>query len=134
MYGCKNRGEFAPSMPAQDGWYMDGYTRTPRMVAIPFRMSKPCNYTTTALGQADPQCLDCKRRKTDDADRSPDKPAVADGTALHGGIQGPLLAESAGDSTRPGVLGPAKAADGGNAEALEQFESKWGSIYRPTEE
>jgi hypothetical protein len=42
---------------------MDGYTRTPRMVHVPFAMSRPCNYTTTTLGKADTGCTGCTRRK-----------------------------------------------------------------------
>lgn len=63
LYGCHNRAAYAATLPAQSGWYMDGYTRTPRMVAMPFRMSTDCNYTTTDLGQADKGCLGCSWRK-----------------------------------------------------------------------
>lgn len=62
-YGCHNRAPYTRSLPAQEGWYMDGYTRTPRMAAMPFRMSTDCNYTTTELGQADKGCDGCTWRK-----------------------------------------------------------------------
>ena len=62
MYGCKNRAPYASAMPVQDGWFMDGYTRTPRMVSMPFRMSPDCNYTTTALGEKDEKCQGCSWR------------------------------------------------------------------------
>lgn len=64
MYACKDRAAYAPSVPVQDGWYMDGYTRTPRMVPMPFRMSPTCNYTETELGQADTRCDGCTWRKS----------------------------------------------------------------------
>lgn len=60
--GCNNRKPFAEAMPVQDGWFMDGVTRVPRMVSSPFRMSKACEYTKTTLGQADKGCSDCKWR------------------------------------------------------------------------
>lgn len=62
-YACHNRAPYARVLPAQSGWYLDGTTRTPRMVAMPFRMSEECNFTTTELGQADKGCAGCKWRK-----------------------------------------------------------------------
>lgn len=62
--GCHNRKPFKTITPMQDGWYMDGVTRTPRMVAVPFRMSPECNYTHTDLGQADARCQGCSWRHT----------------------------------------------------------------------
>ena len=61
-YGCHNRAPFKASIPVQDGWYLDGYTRTPRMVAQPFRMEPQCQYTHTELGRADQRCSECKWR------------------------------------------------------------------------
>lgn len=61
-YACHNRAPFQPKLPVQDGWFMDGFTRTPRMVAVPFRMSALCNYTHTELGQADGRCTGCRHR------------------------------------------------------------------------
>lgn len=61
-YGCHNRAEFKPMTPVQDGWYMDGHTRTPRMVAMPHRMEKSCQYQHTELGQRDRRCTGCARR------------------------------------------------------------------------
>jgi hypothetical protein len=63
-HGCFDRAPYAPVIPAQDGWYMDGYTRTPRMVPMPFRMSPTCNYTHTDLGAADKRCTGCTWRAT----------------------------------------------------------------------
>lgn len=61
-YGCHNRQPFKESVPVQDGFFMDGVTRTPRMIASPVRSTKPCQYTKTALGQADKGCSGCKLR------------------------------------------------------------------------
>lgn len=63
-YGCFNRPPFRTVMPVQDGWYLDGVTRTPRLVAMRHRMQPDCQYTHTELGQADAGCTDCKHRTT----------------------------------------------------------------------
>lgn len=63
LNGCHNRPPFKTITPVQDGWYMDGVSRTPRMVAVPFRMAATCQYTKTTLGQADKGCDGCKHRK-----------------------------------------------------------------------
>jgi hypothetical protein len=60
--GCHNRRDFTRITPVQDGWFMDGVTRVPKMVAVPFRMAMDCQYTKTALGQADKACHGCARR------------------------------------------------------------------------
>lgn len=62
MNGCFNRPPYLATLPAQDGFYMDGYTRTPRMVAMPFRMEKSCQYTLSDLGKADKGCAGCTWR------------------------------------------------------------------------
>jgi hypothetical protein len=64
LYGCHNRAPYASTLPTQSGWFMDGYTRTPRMVPMPFRMSPTCNYTHTDLGAADKRCTGCTWRAT----------------------------------------------------------------------
>lgn len=61
-YGCHNRAEFRTVQPMQAGWYLDGRTRTPRLVAVPFRMRQDCSYTRTELGQADERCAGCRHR------------------------------------------------------------------------
>lgn len=61
-YGCHNRAPFRTVQPMQAGWYVDGFTRTPRMEAVPFRMNPACQYTHTELGQADARCAGCKHR------------------------------------------------------------------------
>jgi hypothetical protein len=63
-YGCKDRATYLSSIPVADGYFMDGYTRAPRMVPMPFRMAPTCNYTNTELGQADKSCTGCKWRAT----------------------------------------------------------------------
>lgn len=63
-YGCHNRPPFRSVLPVQDGYFLDGVTRVPRMIAVPFRMSKDCQYTHTSLGQADQGCAGCKHRHT----------------------------------------------------------------------
>jgi hypothetical protein len=63
-YGCHNRAPYLSSIPVADGHYMDGYTRTPRMVPMPFRMAQTCQYTHTSLGQADTRCHGCTWRAT----------------------------------------------------------------------
>ena len=63
-YGCKDRKPYLSSIPVADGHYMDGYTRTPRMVTMPFRMEPGCQYTHSDLGAADKRCTGCKWRKT----------------------------------------------------------------------
>ena len=62
MNGCHNRPTFRAVMPVQDGHYLDGTTRTPRMVASVFRMAPDCQYTLSALGRVDSGCTDCKWR------------------------------------------------------------------------
>ncbi len=61
-YGCHNRPAYRTVMPAQNGWWLDGTTRTPRLVPVPFRMAPACQYTHTELGQADERCAGCKHR------------------------------------------------------------------------
>lgn len=56
MYACKNRGEFAPSVTVQDG-KLNSWA--PRMVEMPFRMSKVCEYVKSDLGEKDKGCDGC---------------------------------------------------------------------------
>ena len=60
--GCHDRAPYRKSVPVQDGWFMDGVTRTPRMVSIPAVMAADCRYTHSGLGQADSRCVGCKWR------------------------------------------------------------------------
>ena len=62
MNGCHNRPEYRAVQPMQDGWYLDGTTRTPRLVAVPFRMAPDCQYTLSDLGRVDTGCVACKWR------------------------------------------------------------------------
>lgn len=61
-YGCHNRREYKATVIVQDGWWMDGQTRTAKMVTKPFPMTKDCQYTKSALGQADARCAGCRHR------------------------------------------------------------------------
>lgn len=61
--GCHNRPAYRTGVVVQDGWYMDGYTRVPKMVQVPFKMSHECQYTKSDLGKADPACQGCKHKQ-----------------------------------------------------------------------
>lgn len=65
-YGCHNRPPLKSVVAVQDGWvhdFMSGATkRTGVLVSSPFLMAPDCQYTKTALGQADPKCEGCKHR------------------------------------------------------------------------
>lgn len=56
--GCFNRPPFKPSTVLRE---IGGY----RIInVVPFRMSEDCQYTKSALGQADERCQGCKHRVT----------------------------------------------------------------------
>lgn len=61
-YLCFNRPPFKETLIVQDGWFMDGVTRTPRMKSIPFRMARDCRYQADDLYN-DPQCVGCKHKE-----------------------------------------------------------------------
>lgn len=61
-HGCHDRPEYREVLPVQDGWFLDGTTRTPRMVAMKFRMERSCQYTHTDAGKADAGCDGCRWR------------------------------------------------------------------------
>ncbi len=54
----KNRGEFKSFTVVADGYFMDGVTRAPRMVAMPFRMSPDCEFQKSDIYQY-PDCIGC---------------------------------------------------------------------------
>ena len=60
--GCHDRRPLRTTQVVQDGWFMDGVTRVPRMVSIPAVMAADCRYTHNGLGQADSRCVGCKWR------------------------------------------------------------------------
>ena len=66
-YGCYNRPAYREVLPVQDGYYLDGVTRTPRLTAVRHVLSKTCQYTHSALGQADSGCQGCQHRKQGEA-------------------------------------------------------------------
>lgn len=67
LNGCHDRPPFRRVTPVQDGWFLDGDTRVPRMAPAPHRMTTDCQYTRTKLGQADAGCDGCKHRMIDQA-------------------------------------------------------------------
>lgn len=62
QYGCHNRPPFKAAMIVQDGFYLDGYTSSPRLKSSQFRMARDCQYTLTELGKVDPKCSNCKHK------------------------------------------------------------------------
>ena len=63
QHGCHNRPSYKPATVVQDGYWLDGETRTAKLVSVPFRMAKDCQYTTTVLGQKDKHCEGCKWKR-----------------------------------------------------------------------
>jgi len=67
-YACSNRRDFVASYPVADGWYMDGHTRTPRMVSQKTTGKRDCQFTlfqltpTSPANRDDARCADCSRR------------------------------------------------------------------------
>lgn len=61
-YGCHNRREYKAKLMVQDGWWIDGESRVPKIRQIPFTMTRECQYTHTDLGQADDRCIGCRHR------------------------------------------------------------------------
>ena len=57
-----NRGPFKPAMVVQDGWFNDGYTRTPKLVSVPFRMKEPCQFQIDDK-YALPDCVGCSHKQ-----------------------------------------------------------------------
>ena len=62
-YGCHNRAPFREIYPVQDGHWMDGKTRVPKMTAAKHVLSRDCKYTLSDLGRKDQACTGCKWRK-----------------------------------------------------------------------
>ena len=60
--GCFNRAPFDSTITQQDGWCKTqpgGATKWPVLVETPHQMAKDCQYTHSALGQADKGCIGC---------------------------------------------------------------------------
>lgn len=57
LHGCHNRRPLATRAVVQNGWYMDGTTRAPRMESIPVPKSRDCKHERR---QTDPGCTACK--------------------------------------------------------------------------
>lgn len=62
-YGCHDRAPYKASQAVQDGHYLDGYTRSPRMVPMPHAMTTDCQFRHTDLGKIDAKCEGCKHKK-----------------------------------------------------------------------
>lgn len=60
-YGCFNRLPLKTTAIVQDGWFMDGVSRTARMISIFDPMTKTCQYSRDDR-YADPGCIDCKNK------------------------------------------------------------------------
>lgn len=64
LNGCHNRPALGSSVvPIQDGWFMDGVTRAPRMKALRFALSPECQYTDSPAGLVDRGCDGCRWRR-----------------------------------------------------------------------
>jgi hypothetical protein len=62
-YGCFNRAPYPATRMVSDLHVMqDGLTEICKKTAIPFVMSRECNYTLSELGQADKRCAGCNWR------------------------------------------------------------------------
>lgn len=64
-YGCFNRKPLKTQIVVQSGHFMDGVTRTPRMISIPDPMTKTCQYSKFDIYN-DPQCQNCKHKEVND--------------------------------------------------------------------
>ena len=61
-YSCKDRAPLRTRVVVADGWFQDGYTRTPKMISIPDPMTKTCQYSKFDIYN-DPQCQNCKHKE-----------------------------------------------------------------------
>lgn len=61
-YGCHNRKAYKPKFFVQNGWWLDGLTRTAKVEQSKFRMAPDCQYTKTDLGKTDDRCIGCKHK------------------------------------------------------------------------
>ena len=61
-YGCHNRKAYKPKLFVQNGWWLDGITKTAKVEQAPFRMAPDCQYTKTELGKVDERCAGCKHK------------------------------------------------------------------------
>lgn len=61
-YACHDHAPYLTRIPMQDGYFLDGVTRTARMVSVPQVMARDCQFTHTELGKADSRCDGCRWR------------------------------------------------------------------------
>lgn len=66
-YGCNNREPLNDLVTVQTGWRetvsLGSPSRVPVLKSIPDPMTKDCQYTKTAIGQADAGCQGCRHRQ-----------------------------------------------------------------------
>jgi len=68
-HGCFNRPPLKTRAIVQDGHFMDGVSRTARMISIPDPMTKTCQYSKDDRYN-DPGCAECiHQSKAIDAQR-----------------------------------------------------------------
>lgn len=60
-YGCFNHQPLKATAVVADGWYMDGHTRSPRMISIADPMTKTCQYSRDDR-YADLGCIGCAHK------------------------------------------------------------------------
>lgn len=63
MNGCHSRNEYKEKLLVQDGYHEysgEVLARVAKMIEIPFRMSRECEYTKSDLGRMDKGCEGCK--------------------------------------------------------------------------
>lgn len=60
MNGCHQRLPFHKTLSVQNGYRIRADERTPKLINIPFVMSRACEYAKSALGQKDDGCVGCK--------------------------------------------------------------------------
>ena len=62
LHGCHSRNEYKETLRVQDGYHEycgEVLARVPRIVEVPFRMSRGCEYKKTDLGKVDKGCEGC---------------------------------------------------------------------------
>lgn len=64
-YGCHNRPDFATLVSNVPDGYATNHDNlvSTRLVSIPFKMARDCQYTLTELGAVDERCHDCKHQR-----------------------------------------------------------------------
>ena len=72
LYGCFSRAPLRSGDPVQDGWFIDGVTKVPKLVGLPFRMKRDCQYTLDPLvGSQDQRCTGCRWKSEINSTKEP---------------------------------------------------------------